>query len=134
MTDFFDINNTSNGSGSGSGSAGDGSLDLDALFSDARRAQPELADENFTKIVANSLPAKPARRREKKGLSFDLIGISLGLILAYFYFDVNRLVVNLLNLVPEAITLSPVHAIVAIGSVSVMSIAAWWAVENSRNL
>ena len=107
--------------------------DLDALFSSAREDQPILVDQNFTKVVANSLPSRPVRR-EKRGLSFDLIGVTLGLILAYFYFDVSKMLSAAVNLIPETIVLSPVHALIAIGSVTVMSAIAWWTVENSRNL
>ncbi len=110
---------------------GESDTELDALFSDAREGQPALFDDNFTKVVANSLPTKPIRRR-KGGISFDLIGAMIGLVLAYFLFDVSRVVSGVLSLVPETLTLSPVHILMALGFVSGMSVFAWWAVENSR--
>ena len=110
-------------------------LQLDALFSNARQEELSLGldDDNFTKIVANSLPTKPVRRA-RKGLSFDLIAMMLGVVVAYFYFDVSSLIAGVVNLVPETIVLSPMHALTALGLVSVMSLLAWWVVEKGRAL
>jgi len=105
--------------------------DLDALFTSAREHQPGLVDENFTKVVVNSLPARAVRRR-KAGFSFDLIGAVIGLVLAYFLFDVRKVVGGVLNLIPETLVLSPVHMLVALAFVSGMSLLAWWVVENGR--
>jgi len=110
-------------------------LELDALFSNAREnaVELELVDDNFTKLVVNSLPAKPARR-DRKSLPFDLLGMILGLVMAYLYFDVSLLLSDIINLVPETIVLSPMHALAAFASVSVMSLFAWWVVEKGRTL
>jgi len=131
MKEFLDINTTSEVNEALN--SPDEFLELDALFSKARQDRPVLADENFTKFVVNSLPSK-ATRRPERGFSFDIIGVCLGMILAYFYFDVSQLLSKLINIVPETITLSLMHAIVAIGSVTVMSVAAWWTVEKGRSL
>jgi len=106
--------------------------ELDALFTNTRQDEPVLFDDNFTKIVANSLPSGPITRRNP-GLSFELIGGIVGLIFTYFLFDLNSVVVGLLNVIPETVTLSPMHALLALGMVSAMSLFAWWAVENNRS-
>ena len=131
MTDKTEFGNLGDMLGGSGGNDGE-HLDLDSLFASARSDQPDLRDDNFTKIVSNSLPSKPVRRRSR-GISFDVIGVAIGLYFAYLFFDVNRVISGLVNLIPESITLSPVHALIAVATVSLMSIAAWWTVENNRN-
>jgi hypothetical protein len=102
-------------------------MDIDALFASARSDAPVLEDDNFTKIVTNSLPERPLRR-QARGVSF----VVLGLFFAFQFFNVGRVVSGLVNLIPESITLSPLHALIGVLSVSIMSFAAWWTVENNR--
>lgn len=105
--------------------------ELDALFSKARESQPVLADENFSKVLANSLPSKPVPRRNR-AISFDVIGALVGLFLTYLLFDLSQVVRDVLNFIPETLTLSPMHLLVALALISGMSVLAWWTVENSR--
>lgn len=63
---------------------------LDALFDTARAAEPEFLDDNFTKSVINQLPTAP-NRIDKKGLSFDLIALVLGVLAAALVVDINAL-------------------------------------------
>ena len=104
---------------------------LESLFSSARGSMPSLQSDNFTKVVLNSLPETPLRRKSAS-VSFELIGVLAGLIAAYFVIDFNALVRGFIAMVPNSITLSPLHMLIALGSISVMSVAAWWAVERGR--
>ncbi|RBP50870.1 hypothetical protein [Arenicella xantha] len=104
---------------------------LDALFSDARESAPNFASDNFTKMVLNSIPEEPVRRKAS-GVSFELIGVLVGLVIAYFMIDFNSLIRGFIAMMPHSITLSPMHMLIALGGISAMSVAAWWVVERSR--
>jgi hypothetical protein len=106
---------------------------LDALFARARLAQPNLMDDNFTKLLVNKLPiVNLAVRKEtaKKGLSFDLIGAVIGLLMAYLFIDKTSLFNSLFGLIPESLVISPLVMVGAVGAVVLSSAVAWWAVED----
>jgi len=107
---------------------------LDALFASARQAQPNLMDDSFTKLLVNSLPKTSlAAQKEtvKKGLSFDLIGAIIGLLMAYLFIDRTSLVSSFVGLIPESIVISPLLFISAIGVIGLSSVVAWWMVEDN---
>ncbi|GHA15831.1 hypothetical protein GCM10008090_26810 [Arenicella chitinivorans] len=106
--------------------------ELDALFNDARNAVPQFEGENFTKQVLNSLPPRVARRR-KAGVSIELIGILLGFLAAYFTIDFNSLMSGVVGLIPNSVTLTPLHGLVALAGVTAMSVLAWWLVEKGQS-
>ena len=114
--------------------------DLDALFNHARAHEPSLCDDNFTKVVINRLPenniyainANEQRRRSKRGLSMDVIGGLVGLILVFLFMDKGGLVQSILKLVPESITLSPLVFMVSFMGLTLTSIGAWWSVESNQ--
>lgn len=134
MNDKFEFTNSFDDREFGNGHpSGDGAT-LEALFGSARESMPELCADNFTKVVINSLPESPVRRKAS-GVSFELIGVLLGLVVAYFMIDFNSLASGFLSLVaqaPQSVTVAPIHLLVALGSICVMSVGAWWAVEQSR--
>jgi len=106
---------------------------LDALFASARQAQPNLIDHSFTKILVNSLPKvnfMAQKERARKGLSFDLIGAVIGLLMAYIFIDQTSLVSSFIGLIPESLVISPLLVISAIAAVGFSSIVAWWMVED----
>ncbi|MBL4671703.1 MAG: hypothetical protein JKX81_05545 [Arenicella sp.] len=106
---------------------------LDALFASARQAQPNLIDHSFTKILVNSLPKvnfMAQKERARKGLSFDLIGAVIGLLMAYLFIDQTSLVSSFIGLIPESLVISPLLVISAIAAVGFSSIVAWWMVED----
>jgi len=108
---------------------------LNALFASARQMQPNLMDDNFTKSLMNSLPTinlVAQKESAKKGLSFDLIGAIIGLLMAYLFIDKDSLVNTFLGMVPETLVISPLLLIAAIGGVGLSSALAWWVVEDSR--
>ena len=108
---------------------------LNALFASARQMQPNLMDDNFTKSLMNSLPAINLRARKesaKKGLSFDLVGAVIGLLMAYLFIDKNSLISSFFSLIPETLVISPLLLLSVIGVVGLSSVIAWWAVEDSR--
>ncbi len=107
---------------------------LDALFASARQGQPNLMDDSFTKLLVNSLPKTSlAAQKEtvKKGLSFDLIGAIIGLLMAYLFIDRTSLVSSFVGLIPESIVISPLLFISAIGVIGLSSVVAWWMVEDN---
>ncbi|MFT6098049.1 MAG: hypothetical protein ACJAYF_000584 [Arenicella sp.] len=107
---------------------------LDALFASARQAQPNLMDDSFTKLLVNSLPkTNLAVQKEtvKKGLSFDLIGAIIGLLMAYLFIDRTSLVSSFVGLIPESIVISPLLFMSAIGVIGFSSVVAWWMVEDN---
>jgi len=107
---------------------------LASLFAAARENQPVLMDDNFTKVLMNSLPSinlVETKENAKKGLSFDLIGAILGIVLAYFFITRNSGVESLSFSMPDSIVLSPLLMIAAIGAVAISSLVAWWAVEDN---
>lgn len=111
------------------------STSLDALFTSARQAQPNLVDDNFTKMLLNSLPkiSLVARKQAtKKGLSFDMIGAIIGLLMAYLFIDKTSLLNSFVGLLPETLTISPMLLIGVLAAVGLSSVIAWWAVEDSR--
>lgn len=108
---------------------------LASLFAAARDSQPNLMDDNFTKVLMNSLPSinlVATKANAKKGLSFDLIGALLGIALAYFFITRNSSVESFSSAIPDSIVLSPLLMIAAIGAVAVSGVVAWWAVEDNR--
>ena len=114
--------------------------DLDALFNSARSTQPNLHNDNFTKVIINSLPdnniyalnAIEQKRISKRGLSMDFIGGLIGLILVFLFMDTGGLMQSILKLVPESITLSPLVFIVGFMGLTFASIGAWWSLENNK--
>lgn len=108
---------------------------LDALFASARQSQPNLMDDNFTKTLMNSLPnVNLFARKEsaKKGLSFDLIGALLGLIMAYFFVDGSTLLSSFFASISDTFVVSPLMLIMAVGAVAFSSFVAWWVVEDNQ--
>ncbi len=128
-----DFNLPGSGSYNGSGSGDDRTLD--ALFASARTSQPNLADDNFTKVVLNSLPRNPFAQERvnlRKSFSFDMIGALLGLLCVYFFVDLASVASALLNVVPESLVISPVHVVGFAAAFMVTAIGAWWTVENVK--
>jgi len=106
---------------------------LDALFASARQAQPDLMDHSFTKILVNSLPKvnfMAQKESARKGLSFDLIGAVIGLLMAYIFIDRASLVSAFVGLIPESLVISPLLVISAVAAVGFSSVVAWWMVED----
>jgi len=110
-----------------------GIADLDALFSQAHEQQPELTDENFTKVVINSLPTQVSRvgllRGQARGLSFDLFGLILGVVAVMLFIKPAQLVGSVLNYVPESVVVSPSSVSFVVLALMGLSYGAWWAVE-----
>lgn len=102
--------------------------DLDALFSQARDDQPTLSESNFTKVVINSLPSNVSRI-ERRSLSFDLLGMVMGLVAVYFFIEPSQLLSAVLNVVPETLTLSATTLVAGLIGGLALSVGAWWAVE-----
>ncbi len=110
-------------------------FDLDALFAENREHQLSLVDDNFTKIVINRLPASP-KRSTSRPLLFDAVGLIIGLMAAYVFFDAGHFAENALSVIPESLSftvanlavLSGVALISAIG----VSLLGWWTVEKAQ--
>lgn len=109
--------------------------DLDALFANARSSQPELLDDNFTKVVLNSLLPRSSPQHSvklRKSFSFDLVGALIGLLCAYLFVDQTAVMSSLLALVPESLVISPIHIIGGASAFMLTSVVAWWTYENVR--
>jgi hypothetical protein len=107
---------------------------LDELFSSVRSAQPVLTDDNFTKVVLNSVPAEPKRdllgnRVARSGISFDLLGLFIGVICVYMFVEMRTVLEFVLSVVPESIVLSPLVGVATLSSLVLLSLGAWWSVE-----
>lgn len=106
---------------------------LDALFASARLAQTNLTNDNFTKMLFNSLPtlkSAVSKNSAKKGLSFDLVGAVLGLLMAYLFIDKSSLLTSFVGLIPESLVISPLLITGIVSAVVLSSVLAWWAVED----
>lgn len=107
---------------------------LEALFASARLAQTNLINDNFTKMLFNSLPtvnlAVP-KNSAKKSLSFDLVGAVLGLLMAYLFIDKSSLLTSFVNLIPDSLVISPLLITGIVSTVVLSSVLAWWAVEDN---
>lgn len=106
--------------------------DLDALFAENRDNQPNLVDDNFTKVVINRLPLAP-KRSTSRPLMFDLVGLIIGVMAAYMFFDVGHFAQNALSIIPESFSLTVANlaslsSVVVIGAIGV-SLLGWWTVE-----
>jgi len=103
---------------------------LDALFSDVRADEPGLVDQNMTKVVLNTLPKRVIRAKTRSVL-FDVIGLTLGLIAAYFFFDINQIFASGMSLIPESLPITVANiAAFFIGSI-VLACLAFWAGEKA---
>ncbi|MFT5571140.1 MAG: hypothetical protein ACI9FR_000048 [Cryomorphaceae bacterium] len=107
---------------------------LDAMFNSLRSSEPVLADDNFTKVVLNSLPAATKRdilgnRGVRSVISFDLLGLFVGVICAYMFVEMRTVLEFVLSVVPESIVLSPLVAVATLSSLVLLSFGAWWSVE-----
>ena len=112
-----------------------GSDALDALFRSARDSEPVLRDENFSKMVLNSLPANPQRhllanRASRSGISFDLIGLFVGVLCAYMFVEMRTILSFVLSFIPESVVISPALLIAALAATVLLSLGAWWTVEH----
>ena len=105
---------------------------LAALFAAARENQPNLMDDNFTKVLINSLPKISLVERKahaRKGLSFDLVGALIGVLMACLFLSQSS-VFDSFSL-PNSIVLSPLLILAALGAVVISGFVAWWAVEDN---
>lgn len=113
--------------------------ELDELFCQARNSevawfqgqfkQPFDAN-NFTKLVLNSLQANP-KRNKPRSLMFDLIGLIIGLIAAYYYFDFNQLTLNALALIPESLSFTIANMLSLFAGVVGLACLAWWTADKT---
>ena len=124
MTDRLNTSLTPNGS----------SDQLDALFQRARAAEPDLTDDNFTKLVMNSLPKTEMKvsrlRQNKRRYLPDLIGIAFGLIAVYLFVDPVALASTVLSFWPN-VTISPMNMVTAVAALCTAAGSAWWSIERS---
>ncbi len=110
---------------------------LDALFSQTRAAEAgymgglsEDTSENFTKIVLNRLPSH-VKRTHTRSILFDVIGLALGLIAAYWLFDITQLVQSLLLWVPESISITVANVASIFGAAIGVVCLGWWTAEKA---
>lgn len=113
--------------------SGNNARGLDELFAVARDGEPDLRDANFTKVVLNSLATQPERqpyrRMARSGISFDLVGLLFGVVCAYMFVEMPAVLEFILQAVPSSIVISPMVASFALGTIALLSVAAWWVVE-----
>lgn len=104
---------------------------LDQLFARAAASEPVLRDDNFTKVVLNSLPAKPKRRNHKRYFP-DLLGLMIGLLVASLVIEPAQLMQKIMAYVPEVIVISPANVLSLAMGLSALAIVAWWTVERNN--
>ncbi|MFT7525017.1 MAG: hypothetical protein ACI9LY_000149 [Arenicella sp.] len=108
---------------------------LDQLFASARSDSTHdlgLDDDNFTKLVINSLPAKPSRTRAKRYYP-DLIGLVLGLVATLLVINPTQIINSALSLLPSNISISLTSMLMASLAFSCLAYIAWWSVERSQS-
>lgn len=137
-SDIFDKN------GAGPGGAGEAAdslqdamfADVDKLFSQSRSNEPIIADDNFTKIVVNSLPAR-VKRSQSRSYLFDILGLILGVFAAYLFFDLGQFTQSALAIIPESLSLTLASAVanlvILFGAAIAISVVGWWAAEKALN-
>lgn len=113
--------------------------ELDRLFKTTRESEPALSDDNFTKMVLNSLPADSqrgllARNTSRSGISFDLLGLFVGVLCAYMFVEMRTVLEFVLSFVPESLVISPLVLAAALGSTIALSLTAWWTVEHGNRV
>lgn len=105
-------------------------LSLDQLFAHAAASEANLTDDNFTKIVLNSLPTK-VRRTDYRRYFADFVGLTIGLIVAVLVVEPVQLVNEILALIPQSIVISPLNVLTLTAGLSATAVAAWWSVEKN---
>ena len=105
-------------------------LNLDALLEQTRVMQPTLIDDNFTKVVVNRLPVN-VKRGKANSKMFDAIGLILGLIAAFLFFDSAAFIHNALSVIPESLTLTVTNLTFGISALFVFAWGAWWTAEKA---
>lgn len=108
---------------------------LGPLFSVAQDSQPEFVDQNFTKMVMNSLPSNPrrgvfAKNTNRSGVSFDLLGLFIGVVCAYMFVEMRTVLEFVLRFIPESLVISPLAMMACLACMVVLSLLAWWSVEH----
>lgn len=102
--------------------------ELDALFARAAASQPNLVDENFTKMVVNSLPAISSSKPAKRFLP-DLIGFVIGVLCILSLADPRQIIHSIGAALPETIVISPFSVLTIAAAISAGALFAWWSVE-----
>ncbi len=111
--------------------------ELDELFSQSRRSQPELLDAGFTASVMVKVETEATVHQSyqasslaaRSSLAIDLLAGSVGLAAVVWMVDANEVLTRLVGLIPESIVISPVSVVATVASLSLLSIASWWAVD-----
>ncbi len=107
-------------------------LNLDALLEQTRVMQPTLIDDNFTKVVVNRLPVN-VKRGKASSTMFDFVGLILGLVAAFLFFDSAAFIQNAISIIPASLTLTIANITVAITALFAFAWAGWWTAEKAIN-
>ena len=105
---------------------------LDQLFAQARLAQVELVDDNFTKMVMNRIPTKPLRFNKRRFLP-DAIGLLVGLLVAWRFFEPQIVAAKWLSLFPSNVSISTSNMLLVSAALSLAAFIAWWSVERKTS-
>ncbi len=110
-------------------------LTLDGLFALARDDQEEYQDNNFTKVVLNSLPRKSHRVGNKWHYP-NIISLVVGLIVAYFVVEPTQLLNKAIALLPSNISISItlMNMMILFVVSSGLALTAWWSVESKSRI
>jgi len=103
-------------------------MTLDSLFAQGRSEQAELCDDNFTKMVINYLPKNPSRVAKSRNY-FDLIGLSIGLLITYLVVEPAQITASVFALLPSNVSISLTSMLLVSAVLSSLALAAWWGVE-----
>ena len=104
--------------------------DLAQLFAEARveEEEDELIDDKFTKLVMNRLPVKTLRINKRAFLP-DVIGLLVGLVVAWRFFEPQIVASKWLSLFPSNISISPSNMLLVSAGLCLAAFIAWWSVE-----
>ncbi len=107
-------------------------LDLDQLFSRARESEPVLVDHYISAGVLNGLAkATPVELKGKprSSLLMDVLTAGLGVAAVSYFVDIQQAYAFAISFVPESLVVSPMTLAVAAFSMSALSVASWWVIE-----
>ena len=104
------------------------SFALDTLFAEGRSRQPDLSDNNFTKMVINRLPLNPSRVASTRNY-VDLIGLFVGLLITYLVVEPSQITASVFALLPDNVSISLSSMLLVSAAFCSLALAAWWGVE-----
>lgn len=105
------------------------SINLEAVFRQATKTQPDLTDANFTKVVVNRL-SSVSQEPAKQGSWFpDLVGILVALCAILLIVEPSNIAQIAQSIVPERLVISAPNVLAVTSVLMISALLGWIAVE-----